>query len=163
MRLLGIVPLALVAAGVLTAPVAAQEVRQVRWKTMVGIIQAGNVVAGIPGGGQPWSATGGDAHVDLRDGSVEFDIQGLMLAGGNSVGTRGGVAEVKGTIVCGANTPGATVRVIDTDLVPLTLQGDAKFNGDIGAVPVECGGGDLLFLVRNAAGRWLANAAVRTP
>ena len=38
----------------------------VKWKTIIGIIQAGNVVGNIPGGGQPWSTLGGFQLWDRR-------------------------------------------------------------------------------------------------
>src|SRR5438874_8496806 len=74
----------------------------VRWKTIIGIIQAGNVVGNITGGGQPWSTTGGEAKVNLRDGRIEFNVRGLVLAGGNTIGTPGAINQVKGTIICNA-------------------------------------------------------------
>ena len=80
-----------------------------RWRTIVGIIQANNPVAGIPGGGQPWTTLGGRARVDLAKGQLDFDVQGLVLAGGNSIGTPGAINMVKGTLVCGAGTPGQMI------------------------------------------------------
>ncbi|HET7826206.1 MAG TPA: hypothetical protein VFK90_12800, partial [Anaeromyxobacter sp.] len=61
----------------------------VKWQTIIGIMQAGNVVAGIPGGGQPWSTLGGNATVNLSNGRVNFRVDGLVLAGGNTIGTPG--------------------------------------------------------------------------
>jgi hypothetical protein len=139
---------------------AADSNDSIRWRTIVGILQAGNVVAGIAGGGQPWTALGGDARVDLRRGEVEFEIRGLVLAGGNAIGTRGTVDQVMGTLVCAVST--AAVK-IDTPLVPLSVRGDAKFEGDLGPLPLACSQGDVAFLVRIAAGRWIANGAVRIP
>jgi len=127
-----------------------------RWKTIIGIIQAGNVVDGITGGGQPWSALDGAARVDLGNGEIEFDVRGLVLAGGGNIGNPGGLAQVAGTIACGA---GATAS---TALVPLTAQGDAKFSGRI-SVPLGCTSANVVFLVTIPAGRWIANGAVRTP
>ena len=67
----------------------------VRWQTIIGIIQAGNVVGGIGGGMEPWSTLGGHAYVDLADGTVDFEVRGLVLAGGNSIGTPATVTQVK--------------------------------------------------------------------
>jgi len=36
----------------------------------------------------------------LQTGQVNFDVRGLVLAAGNSIGTPGTVAQVKGTLVC---------------------------------------------------------------
>ena len=48
----------------LAAPALAGE--EVRWRQIIGIIQAGNMVGSgsgaVAGGGQPWSATGGEAE-----------------------------------------------------------------------------------------------------
>jgi hypothetical protein len=133
----------------------------VRWKTVIGIMQAGNVVAGVPGGGQPWSTLGGDARVDLERGRISFDVKGLVLAGGNTIGTPGAVTQVKGTLVCGAGS--ATPALVDTPLVALSPQGDAEFDGAEAPLPAACANKDLAFLVRIAAGRWIANGAVRSP
>jgi hypothetical protein len=71
---------------VAASPAAAQNVR---WHHIIGIKQAGNMVGNITGGGQPWSASGGHARVDLATGNMEFEVHGLVLAGGNSIGTPG--------------------------------------------------------------------------
>jgi hypothetical protein len=97
------------------------------WRTIIGIEQAGNVVGGITGGGQPWSAREGEALVELTSGFVVFEVRGLVLAGGNTIGTPGAVNQVKGTLVCGPSSGISTV--IDTALVPLNAQGNATFDG----------------------------------
>jgi hypothetical protein len=133
----------------------------VRWKTIIGIIQAGNVVGNIPGGGQPWSTTSGEAKVNLRTGHIEFNVRGLVLAGGNSIGTPDAITLVKGTLIC---NPGTTNTTVDTPPVPLTDTGDAQFSGDV-VIPPDCipvnTPPNIAFLVRIPAGRWIANGAVR--
>src|SRR5262249_25067040 len=57
----------------IASPAAADSVR---WRTVIGIMQAGNVVAGITGGGQPWSTLGGHAS-DLSTSRVELEGRGL--------------------------------------------------------------------------------------
>jgi hypothetical protein len=130
----------------------------VRWRTIVGIIQAGNLVGGIQGGGQPWTTLGGRARVDLGSGRLDFDVQGLVLAGSDAIGTPGAVNMVKGTLVCFGTTPPQT---FNTPLVPLSPQGDADFSGPIGPIPTTCTPTNVAFLVRIAADRWIANGAVR--
>ena len=139
----------------MASPAAAQNVK---WRTMVGIIQAGNVVAGIAGGGQPWSALGGDASVNLSNGRVDFEVRGLVLAGGDTVGTPGAINQVKGTLVC---VNGTTPVTIDTPLVTLSARGDAEFSGSVGPIPTSCTPTNTVFLIRIAANRWIANGAVR--
>jgi len=133
----------------------------IRWRTVVGIVQALNVVGGITGGGQPWTTLGGRARVDLAKGQLNFDVQGLVLAGGNSIGTPAAINQVKGTLVC--ITAGATPVTVDTPPVPLSPQGDADFSGSIGPIPSTCNSSNVAFLVRIAtSGDWIANGAVRT-
>lgn len=142
---------------------------KVKWKEVIGIIQAGNVVGSgtgkVAGGGQPWSTTEGKAHVNLTSGKIEFEVHGLVLAGGNSIGTRDAINQVKGTLVCDTDgsAGGGNSVVVDTELVPLSAQGDAHFSGDIGTLPGACFEPDIAFLIRIAAGRWIANGSVRTP
>jgi hypothetical protein len=124
------------------------------WKTIIGIEQAGNVVDGVTGGGQPWSALGGEASVDLRTGEVAFAVHGLVLAGGNSIGTPGAVASVAGTVVCGVGVSVATPQVT------LSPQGDAEFDGIV-AVPVACKSSNIGLLLTAPNGQWIANASVR--
>jgi hypothetical protein len=156
----------------IVSPAAADTVR---WRTIIGIEDAGNLLAavgnntvsnnnavgGIPGGGQAWSTLGGRARVDLATSQVSFEVEGLVLAGGNTIGTPGAINQVKGTIVCDAGAP--TQHVIDTPLVTLNPQGDAEFSGaTILPIPSSCNSTNVVFLVRIAAGRWIANGAVRS-
>jgi hypothetical protein len=144
----------------LSAPSSASETT--RWRTIIGVIQAGNIVDGIAGGGQPWSALNGEARVDLDSGEIEFEVKWLVLAGGNSIGTPGKVTNVAGTIACGV---GATVS---TPLVPLSPQGNASFSGKV-TLPLGCTSANVAFLITTPpAGtpptpNWIANGAVRTP
>ncbi len=133
----------------------------VRWQTIVGLIQAGNVAAGITGGGQPWSTLGGQAYVDLLNSEVEFDVKGLVLAGGNTIGTPGAINQVKGTLVCAPGS--ASPTVIDTPLVTLSPKGNASFDGSFMKSTAACSPTDVAFLIRISADRWIANGAVRVP
>jgi hypothetical protein len=78
-----------------------------------------------------------------------------VLAGGNTIGSTGGIPQVKGTLVCQNVT-------IDTVLVPLSARGDAEFSGTVAPIPTTCTSSNIVFLVRIEAGRWIANGAVRT-
>jgi hypothetical protein len=142
----------------ISAIASANADNSVRWKTIIGIIQAGNLVGNIAGGGQPWSALGGQARVDLSSGKLEFEVRGLVLAGGNTIGTPGAINQVMGTIICDA---GATNATFNTPLVTLDARGDAEFSGNIGPIAATCTPANVAFLVRIAAGRWIANGSVR--
>lgn len=141
----------------------------VNWSQIVGEITAPNVdnpVAGISAGTTPWSTRGGHAHVNLSTGEVSFDVDGLVLNGGNASGTTGPITHVTGTLVCNPGMPAQ--KNLDTAEVKLTQDGNADFHGEIDGIPAPCS--NPLFLVRiapsfgvaGAIGRWLATGAVRT-
>jgi len=150
-----------IAVAATSLPALADRDNTVRWETIIGIIQAGNVVAGVAGGGQPWSTLGGNASVNLDNGKVDFEVRGLVLAGGNAIGTPATITQVKGTLVCDTNGSAGGPVLVDTPLVTLSEEGDARFHGSVGALPAACTAEpDMAFLVRIGAGRWIANGAV---
>ena len=154
------VPVLAVASALLAfASVSPAAADNVRWRTVVGIVQANNVVGNIGGGGQPWTTLGGHASVNLSANHVEFEVRGLVLAGGNSIGTPDNIVQVKGTLLC---DPGGANLTIDTVLVPLSATGDAEFSGAVAPIPSTCTPTNVAFLIRIVAGRWIANGAVRT-
>ena len=140
----------------------------VQWERIVGVITApgvDNPVAGIKAGAGPWTARDGHARIDLlTDGRASFDVEGLVLIGGNSSGTPGPVSTLVGTLVC--NTGTGNQEVIDSAEVKLSSEGNAHFRGQLDGLPGACA--SPLFLVRigpsltAAAGRWLGTGAVRT-
>ena len=146
--------------------VAQSENDVVRWKTIEGNITAAGVdnpVAGISTGTLPWTTTRGRARVDLSTGAASFEVDGLVLNGGNGTGSTGPVDQVEGSLVCNAGTN--TQAVLTTSPVPLSSTGDAEFSGNIGNVPSPCA--NPLFLVRigpdlpGANQKWIATGAVR--
>src|SRR5246500_1383935 len=159
MKTLGIAALATALFAAFASPSQAQNI--VVWRAIIGIAQAGNVVGGITGGGQPWSAREGEVLVELNNGFVVFEVRGLVLAGGNTIGTPGPVNQVKGTLVCGPGS--ASPTVVDTPLVPLDAQGNAEFSGSLSSSAAGCSAMDTAFLVRTAGGAWSANGKVRGP
>jgi hypothetical protein len=141
----------------------------IRWQSVIGIIQGGNVVGSgtgaVTGAPGPWSAQGGRVKVGLDQGKVDFVVNGLVFAAGNTIGNTGTVAQVKGTLVCDTNgstsTPAGNSVLVDTPLVDLSDEGDAQFHGSIGALPAAClSEPDIAFLIRTASGRWIANGTV---
>jgi hypothetical protein len=159
MKTLGTAALGAVLLTAIASPSQADNI--VVWRTINGIAQAGNVVGGITGGGQPWSTREGEVLVQLDSGSVVFEVRGLVLAGGNTIGTPGPVTQVKGTLVCGPGS--ASPAVIDTPLVPLSAQGNAEFDGSFSSSTAGCSAMDVAFLVRTAGGAWIGNGSVRVP
>jgi hypothetical protein len=75
------------------------------WQSVIGIAQANGVVGigtgAVTGGGTPWSTLGGQVNVHLESGIIDFDVHGLVLAGGNSIGTPGTILQViaNGTVL----------------------------------------------------------------
>jgi hypothetical protein len=136
------------------------------WSSIVGVITSpgvDNAVADIHAGATPWTVTRGEATVNLRSGGTAFFVQGLVINGGKSTGTRGPISSVVGTLVCNAGDAGE--QIIDTAPVPLSDLGNAGFSGKIGPINSPCN--NPLFLVRiaqpaGAAGRWIATGAVRS-
>jgi len=146
------------------AAVALDFGESVRWNGIVGVITApgvDNPVSGIHAGAGPWSVRSGRARVNLATGAAFFDVDGLVLNGGNATGTPGPVTAVVGTLVC---NPGATPVILDSAPVALNGHGDAQFAGQISGVSSTCN--NPLFLIRiaapaAAAGRWIATGSER--
>lgn len=141
---------------------------EVEWRQLVGIISPGNTVGSgtgkVTGGGAPWFVSNGSAEANLTTGDIRFSVDGLVLAGGNSIGTPDGVTSVKGTLVCDTtgvlNSGNSTV--VDTPLVTLSAQGNARFKGNLGALPLACTSQpNIAFLIRTGGGAWLASGMVR--
>ena len=138
----------------------------VRWNTIVGNITVSNndAVGGINPGTTPWSTLGGRASVNLVTGNVSFDVDGLVLNGGNATGTPGGVDQVEGSLICDAGAQDQTI--FTTTPVQLNAQGNADFSGTFNTIPGSCT--NPLFLIRigpdlpGANQRWIATGAVRS-
>ncbi len=139
---------------------------EVEWRQLVGIIVPGSVVGTgtgkATGGGLPWHTSGGHAEVNLSNGSIRFDVDGLVLAAGNSIGTPDGVTSVKGTLVCDTTGVTGNSTLVDTPLVTLSAQGNANFRGSLGTLPAACTSQpNIAFLIRTGGGAWLASGMVR--
>src|SRR5258705_2753901 len=138
----------------------------VRWQSVVGNITVSNsdAVGGINPGTTPWSTVGGRARVNLATGHVSFDVDGLVLNGGNATGTPGPVDQVEGSLICDAGSTDQTI--FTTAPVPLSAQGNADFSGTFGTIPGTCT--NPLFLIRigpdlpGANQAWIATGAVRS-
>jgi hypothetical protein len=180
--------LVLLCGGGLTAAAEHDNYGQViTWRNIVGVITAPGVdnpvavianqteelVEGppvtLPPSGQissgtlPWVTRSGSARVDLTSGHVQFNVNGLVLIGGNGSGTAGSVDQVIGTLVCNPGSTDASQlqAIVDTPPVALSTLGNARFSGQLtGDVPFPCS--NPLFLIRvgpdlgEFAGLWIA-------
>jgi hypothetical protein len=158
-KTLAVVFVSLIATVTMAAQTSSNSV--VLWKTIAGVITApgtSNPVGGIASGSSPWTTTGGFAFVNLMTGEVAFNVQGLVINGGNVTGTPGPVANVAGALVCNA---ASSPTVTETSPVTLSAQGDASFSGTLSSPPSSCT--NPIFLIRVPGGPWIATGAVRTP
>lgn len=119
-----------------------------------------NTVRGVAPGGRPWGILGFKAKI-RADGSVRAAGKGLVLAGGDAAGSRGGVRQVVVTLFC-AGTDGFTSAPAD-----LSVGGDFEIRGALDAVPPSpCGSESAppVLLIRNfangAPGGWFAAGIV---
>jgi hypothetical protein len=114
-----------------------------------------NIVRGVQPPGQLWVISSLKADVRV-DGSIRVDGRGLLLAGGNTIGTNANQS-VRATLICD-NV--ATPQLFDSQLVPLEPNGDFRIDDVLTpAVPAECA--SPVLLIRNPAGAWFAAGIVR--
>jgi hypothetical protein len=73
----------------------------VSWRFIHGIVKADDLVLGVINGALIlWTTIIGNAAVDLGAGNVQFQVQGLTVAEGDTIGTTGDVTQVFGAIGC---------------------------------------------------------------
>ncbi len=111
-----------------------------------------NTVLGVPPGGRPWVIRKLRASVSA-DGSINARGAGLLLAGGDAIGTRATIAQVVATLFCGGTPFTSAPADLDT-------AGNFAIRGFIGAVPNPCA--QPVLLIRNAGGNqaWFAAGIV---
>ena len=122
----------------------------VTFKGGIGVMPAStvgsaNVVQGVQPPGEPWVIRALSAQVK-QDGRIHVEGRGLLLAGGNGIGTNGG-QKVFATLICGTalfSTPVANA-------VALAADGDFTIDDVLSPVPpLDCA--NPVLLIRTAAG-----------
>ena len=113
-----------------------------------------NVVRGVNPPGQIWVIEELRAEVEVG-GRIRVDGRGLLLGGGNGIGTNANQS-VMATLICEAAAP-FTLR--NTGLVPLEANGDFRINDVLNPAPAECA--SPVLLIRNAGGAWFAAGIVK--
>jgi hypothetical protein len=105
-----------------------------------------NIVRNVQPPGQPWVIR--DLTADIKvDGSIRVKGEGLLLAGGNGIGTTGNQS-VRATLIC-------DTTLFDTNLVLLEPNGDFRIDDVLSpAPPTVCA--NPVLLIRNAGGAWFA-------
>lgn len=123
----------------------------VRFDGGIGVIPArvggvANIVRGVNPGGQPWVIERLRADV-RRDGRISVDGRGLLLGGGNNIGTAGGQS-VQARLFCGdvAHNSGS---------VALEADGDFKIDDVLTPGPPETCDNPVLLIV-STGGNWFA-------
>lgn len=112
---------------------------------------APNIVFGVNPGGFPWVISRLDADVS-SDGGISVDGRGLLLAGGNGIGTNGGQS-VRARLFCGG-------AASDSDLVPLDARGDFRIDGVLTPTPPSPCSNPVLLIV-SGGGNWFAAGIVK--
>jgi hypothetical protein len=111
-----------------------------------------NVVRGVNPAGQIWVIADLKARVKA-DGSIRVDGRGLLLAGGNGIGTNAG-ASVFATLICEVVAP-FTEHNTNAGGVPLEANGDFRIDDVLSPAPNGCA--SPVLLIRSAANRtWFA-------
>ncbi len=111
-----------------------------------------NIVRGVNPPGQIWVIA--DLRADVKgDGRIKVKGRGLLLAGGNAIGTTAGQS-VFATLICEASPP-FTLRNTNVAGVPLQADGDFHIDDVLTPAPVECA--SPVLLIRQVGGQnWFA-------
>lgn len=109
-----------------------------------------NLVRGVQPPGQLWTIA--DLRAEIKaDGSITVRGKGLLLAGGNTIGTNANQS-VRATLIC-ENVANPVLH--DTALVPLEPNGNFRIDDAlVPAPPAVCA--SPVLLIRNPAGAWFA-------
>ena len=111
-----------------------------------------NVVRGVNPPGQIWRIDDLKAKVKT-DGSITVDGKGLLLAGGNNIGTNAGQS-VRARLFCDTTAH-------DSGLVPLAANGDFNIEDVLSPLPPNPCGSPVLLIV-SSGGSWFAAGILKT-
>lgn len=104
-----------------------------------------NDVFGIAPGGRPWVIRKLEAEV-FANGEIEIKGKGLVLGGGNSVGSAGAVNSVFASLFCNG-----VAQPLNTAVVQLSASGDFQIKEILSSLPPNPCNAPVL-LIRNGAG-----------
>jgi hypothetical protein len=111
-----------------------------------------NVVRGINPPGQIWVIA--DLRADIKvDGRIKVRGKGLLLGGGNGIGSNGGQS-VHATLICEAIPP-FTSHDTNSKGVALEADGDFRIDDLLSPTPPSVCASPVL-LIRNTSGLWFA-------
>lgn len=112
-----------------------------------------NIVRGFFPSPQPWRITSLKATVKT-DGHISLSGTGLLLAGGDKIGTTAGVS-VRATVVCGTS-PLDTTDHETTSIVQLSLEGDFAFDELLDSPDLTTCKNPTLVIFNPFTAQWLA-------
>ena len=117
-----------------------------------------NIVRGVQPPGQLWVISD-LAAVVTSDGEISVSGKGLLLAGGNGVGTNAN-AHVFATLICEATAPFVERNTNMTTGVALEPDGDFRIEDTLTPAPSDCA--SPVLLIRNVANQaWFAAGIVK--
>ncbi len=111
-----------------------------------------NDVRGVKPGGQPWVISKFKANVE-KDGEIKVNGKGLLLAGGEGIGTTGGLS-VFATLFC--DDPSDMFTSHSSGTVTLESDGDFKIKDTLDPVPPDPCDNPVLLIRVAGPGRWIA-------
>jgi hypothetical protein len=110
-----------------------------------------NVVRGVSPPGQIWRIADLSAEISV-DGRIRVSGKGLLLAGGNAIGSNA-AQSVFATLICEAAPP---FILHNTTLTGVALGQDGDFEIDDVLTPAASDCASPVLLIRNVAGAWFA-------
>lgn len=115
-----------------------------------------NIVRGVNPPGQPWRIADLKADIDVY-GRIKVRGRGLLLAGGNGIGTNAN-QKVFATLICEAAAP-FVEHSTSVAGVALGADGDFRIDDTLNpSVPTDCA--SPVLLIRNTGGTWFAAGIV---
>ena len=112
-----------------------------------------NIVRGVNPAGQIWVISAFKADVKV-DGRIRVDGRGLLLGGGDTIGTNGN-ASVFATLICEAVAPFPQFSTNITG-VPLAANGDFRIDDVLVPTPPTVCESPVLLIRVTVAGAWFA-------
>jgi len=110
-----------------------------------------NIVRTVQPPGQIWVIA--DLRADVTtDGRIKVRGRGLLLGGGNGIGTNANQS-VFATLICEAAAP-FMLRNTTLSGVPLEANGDFRIDDVLTPAPADCA--SPVLLIRNVGGAWFA-------
>lgn len=140
---------------------AAADDRLVRFDGGIGVVPTRsngtqNIARGVLPGGIPWVISRLTADV-RTDGRISVDGRGLILAGGDTIGTAinpqtGGGFSVFARLFCGAGTG----VPFDSEAAPLSPEGDFRIEGRLAGMLQQSCERPVLLIINSGNGAWFA-------